>query len=368
MNRSLLFRRLFTSLAVTLFIALFSFLFAGCNGGQHPVGDAADGDNAEGELEEGLQGGAHGEGFDPYGYPRNARRETPEDTDAVDADNNGDDPSQDQREPEPTPQAAHAAPSAPRVYFANLNGNAVDVLDTGTYSFIAHVGVGQKPRGVALTPDRRLLFVSNSASASMTVVDAASLQVTATIALPAGSSPYGIAFTPDGASAYVANFITAGSVFVIDVATKTIKANIPASGSTIHVAVSPDGTRAFATNIAGNSLMVIDTLTNTVIATVPLTNADAVATSTNGRWIYVTTDVLADTGKLTILDGVTYAVVQTVPVGNLPVALAASRDGRFLFVANAGSTFVSQFSTRTNTLIRTVPSAQGIQALTYVQR
>lgn len=258
-------------------------------------------------------------------------------------------------------------PDPPLVLIANFGDNKVEVFNTFSGAFLPPISVGSKPRDLALTPDRQSLFVSNSASPSISIIDIGSLKLTGTIPLPVGSSPYGIAFTPEGATAYVANFGTPGGVFAIDVPTQTIKTTIPVGDSPIKVTISPDGMRVFVTNLDGNSLSIIDTLTNTVEKTVPLPSPVAVATSPNGRFIYVTTNVFADTGTLTVLNSLDYSVDKTLTVGNLPVALTICPTGRFLFVANAGSTFVSQVSTVDNSVMQNVPSAQGIQTVTCLQ-
>jgi YVTN family beta-propeller protein len=72
------------------------------------------------------------------------------------------------------------------------------------------------------------LYVTNTGSNNVSVIDTASNMVIATVAV--GSSPVGVSFTPDGARAYVANF-NSGNVSVIDTATNTVVATIPAGVS-----------------------------------------------------------------------------------------------------------------------------------------
>ena len=130
--------------------------------------------------------------------------------------------------------------------------------------------------------------------------------------------------------------------------------------------MSPDGSLAYVTNFAGNTVSVVDTLTNAITTTISgFQSPSAIATSMNGRYIYVTNVV--QSGKVTVLDASTYAVATTITVGALPVALAPTPDGRFLYVANLDSTFISQISTETNTLLKNVPFEQGLQTLVMWQ-
>jgi YVTN family beta-propeller protein len=66
-------------------------------------------------------------------------------------------------------------------------------------------------------------------------------------------------------SAYVTN--TSGTVSVIDTATNTVVATILVGIFPSGGAITPDGTRAYVANIV-NSISVIDTATNTVVDTI----------------------------------------------------------------------------------------------------
>jgi YVTN family beta-propeller protein len=72
--------------------------------------------------------------------------------------------------------------------------------------------------------------------------------------------------------AYVAS--CAGTLAVIDTDTNTVIATVSV-GSDIHdsaffPAVTPDGTRVYVTNISNNAVAVIDTLTNALISSIPV--------------------------------------------------------------------------------------------------
>ncbi|MFO7400720.1 MAG: hypothetical protein C0P63_015225, partial [Actinomycetales bacterium] len=73
--------------------------------------------------------------------------------------------------------------------------------------------------------------------------------------------------SPGGTRAYVTDF-GAGTVSVIDTATNTVIATVPVGTQPFGVAVTAGGTRAYVCNV--DSMSVIDTATNTVIATLSL--------------------------------------------------------------------------------------------------
>ena len=68
--------------------------------------------------------------------------------------------------------------------------------------------------------------------------------------------------------AYITN-TGSNNVSIIDTATNTVIATVPVSNSPMGVAVTPDGTKVYVTNSDSNDVSVINTTTNTVTATVP---------------------------------------------------------------------------------------------------
>ena len=77
------------------------------------------------------------------------------------------------------------------------------------------------------------------------------------------------------------------TVSVIDTATNTVVATIAVGDGPYAVAVDPAGTRAYVANLFSNNVSVIDTATNTVVATIPVGNSPyAVAVHPAGTRVY----------------------------------------------------------------------------------
>jgi YVTN family beta-propeller protein len=79
-------------------------------------------------------------------------------------------------------------------------------------------------------------------------------------------------------------------------------------------------TRGYVTNTVDNTVSVIDTATNMVVATVPVgVGPRGVAINPNGAFAYV-----ANSGDNTVsvISTATNAVVATIPVGNFPIGIA----------------------------------------------
>ncbi|MFD5428912.1 YncE family protein, partial [Streptomyces sp. NPDC127084] len=107
-------------------------------------------------------------------------------------------------------------------------------------------------------PPGTYAYVANQDDDTLSVIDTATQTVVATI--PAGDGPRGVAVSPDGTRLYVANFFD-DSVSVLDTATDTIVATVPVGDDPFGVAVSPDGTRVYLSS-AADAVSVVDTATN----------------------------------------------------------------------------------------------------------
>src|SRR5258708_23797800 len=105
--------------------------------------------------------------------------------------------------------------------------------------------------------------------------------------------------------AYVTN-IFANTVSVIDTASNTVVATVAVGSGPFGVAITPDGTRAYVANIFDNTVSVIDTAKKTVVATVALGNGPlAVAITPDGTRAYVTG------GPVSVIDTASNTVVAT---------------------------------------------------------
>ena len=74
---------------------------------------------------------------------------------------------------------------------ATGRGNCVAVIDGETLQLLTLIPVGQRPWGIAISPDGQKLYTANGLSNDVSVIDASTNKVVATI--KAGDGPWGIA-------------------------------------------------------------------------------------------------------------------------------------------------------------------------------
>jgi YVTN family beta-propeller protein len=154
---------------------------------------------------------------------------------------------------------------------ANQEADTVSFLqvsDRGQDVFkkLAEIHVGDEPRYVALSPDDREAYVTNSANGTVSVISMTTLSVVTEIAV--GLEPRGVVFSPNGTRVFVANQAS-GTVSVIDPKQRRVIQTLGVGANPTALAITNDGdrsdtdevvfvTRFFARRIAGGQGEVSD--------------------------------------------------------------------------------------------------------------
>jgi RHS repeat-associated protein len=151
---------------------------------------------------------------------------------------------------------------------------------------------------------------------------------------------------------YVANY-SDNTVSVVNSATNTLLATIPVGTNPYFAAANPGGSRVYVSNISSNNVSVLDTASNAVIATIAVgVQPTGIAVSPTSNVAYVTNFSGA---TVSVLNTTTNSVSATVAAGTNPINVAMNPAGTRAYVSNYGSNTVSVFDTASNTVIATVP-------------
>src|SRR5206468_2085788 len=148
------------------------------------------------------------------------------------------------------------AMSSPRVYVTNEASGDVTVIDAATDGVLATIPVGKRPRGIQVSPDgttvyvalsgsplagpdvRKALVPGNKEADGIGIIDP--LRNKLIRILPGGSDPEQLVVSRDGTRLYVANE-DASLASVVDVASGKVIRAIPVGDEPEGVALSPDG-------------------------------------------------------------------------------------------------------------------------------
>jgi YVTN family beta-propeller protein len=148
--------------------------------------------------------------------------------------------------------------------------------------------------------------VANQSSGNVSVIETATNSVVATV--PAGVFPEWVAITPDGASAYVAD-LSSFNVQVIDTASNAVIAAVPVGGVSFGVAITPPAVVPFSAMTAKAEIDVLN-------GEFELTTSFTLGAASKGIHP-LTEDVKLQIGAFSI----------TIPAGSFK----QNRQGRFVF-------------------------------------
>jgi YVTN family beta-propeller protein len=297
-------------------------------------------------------------------------------------------------------------PAAARIYVTNQLDNSASVIDGATHKTIATVRVGVSPAQAAVSPDRKSVYIANTASNTVSVVGTGNNTVVKTIALPRGSRPIGVAVNPNGRYLYTAD---GGSnrVSVLDMRAKRVVASVRVGRQPLSVAVAPDGKMVYAANSGSGDVSVIDARTNRVVRTIPTGRfPSGVAVTPDGASLYVTNELSGVTvinagngtvaarlrepspfsvavspnrkrayltalgpGTVRAIDTGTHRVASTVsvgPYGTDPFTVRATRDA--IYVANQAANTLSVIDPNTFKATATIATGNSPYGIAVVQR
>ncbi|MEO8673255.1 MAG: Ig-like domain repeat protein [Tahibacter sp.] len=202
------------------------------------------------------------------------------------------------------PFGVAVSPDGTRAYVALSGNDTVAVIDTASFSVIGTIAVGSSPRGLTVTPNGAKVYVSNQSGWSVSVIDAATNTVVST--LPAGGVPTGVAVSPDGTRVYAATQFGNG-LTIINTATDTLLPAVP-MGQARGVAVAPNG-RVYVTH--DDQVSVLDPLTQTIIATLDVGDTPyGISISTDGTRAYVAN---VHSAFVSVIDTASNSVIASVP-------------------------------------------------------
>lgn len=154
--------------------------------------------------------------------------------------------------------------------------------------------------------------------------------------------------------AYVLNFSDA-SVTVIDTISDTVIATVPVGLEPIYPAVLPNGGEVYIANHGSDNVSTINAETDTVVATIPVGLTPVFITATpDSAKVYVANIDTADVSVIRTQDHMVVATISTGP-GSSPAYIAITPDGRKAYVANATTDTVSVIDVLSDTIIKTIP-------------
>lgn len=232
---------------------------------------------------------------------------------------------------------------------SNANPTGGPAWELRTVSLGAPAGLGAAVEGVAVDGRRIYLthYLNNpnpfasSGNGKLVVLDAGTLATLAEI--PVGQRPHSVAVNPLKNRIYVVNGGSSLSLSVIDSSVLGELTRVGLGGAPIRVTASLRHNRVYVTNQNFGTVVVVDGVNNTVLASVAVgVGATGIAADDALNRVYVTIapgSTVPQSGKLAVIDSTTNQIQRTLvipPDRSEPQDVTFLPDRDAIYVANLG--------------------------------
>lgn len=264
------------------------------------------------------------------------------------------------------------------VFVTNRDSSDVTVIDMKTDKIIERIAIGNfaNPHMAVATNDGKLLLATGTNANFVAIIDLETRNVSK---VRLGLMPEHFDITADNKHAYIGNMGN-GEVSVVDIENK-IEVNRIAGFFEPHGPVCLPNGKVYIGNMGAHEIGIIDTKNALLAKRIEVGSAFAMAMvdmpnklskivgianptlTPDGRFAYAAD---GDSNQVAVIDTESDSVVATIPVGDEPWRAYASPDGTKMLVPNNGDQTVSVIDTSSNKVIATFPGGEDMTGVNYV--
>jgi YVTN family beta-propeller protein len=251
--------------------------------------------------------------------------------------------------------AANPAAAA-TLFVTNTKSDSISVIDTNTFEVVATIPLGRgKPNRVAFHPGGRWAWVVYDKSHDLGVIDADARKLVRRVKV--GGNPYNLNFTPDGRHLLVLDWASDTStdeVIFYDLQAEKIDGRVEVSTWPAHSLISRDGKSLYVSGETAGDLTVIDVATRTVVARHVHGGGDAMglALSLDGKVLYA---AAGENKAIVKFDTTTYTPIGTIALPGIVHESTLTLDGRFLYATLRKANRIVVVDTTTDRIVRSIP-------------
>jgi YVTN family beta-propeller protein len=253
------------------------------------------------------------------------------------------------------------------LFVANQKDHTALILDADSRQLVGKAGVDINGHEVAVAPDHRLGYVPiygdsgvgrpGTDGSTIHVVDLHTARTLRIIDLGKPVRPHCAKFGPDGllyVSAELAN-----AIYVVDPKSGKVIGEVPTGATESHMFVlSPDGHRAYTTNVGVGSVSVLDLQNRSLVTVIPVAQTvQRISISTDGRFVY-THDQKAP--RIAVIDTAINKIARWIDLPATVYSSTPTPDGKLLLAnAPSGKLFVIDLSSEKVVGTYPIPEAIG---------
>lgn len=228
---------------------------------------------------------------------------------------------------------------AGRAFVSNERGNTITVVNTDTWEVETEFFAGNRPRGITVSPDEKVIYVCASDDNLIRVFDATTYEELPS--LPSGPDPELFILEPSGKRLYIANEDD-NLVTVTDTETRMVLAEVPVGVEPEGMGMSPDAKWVVNTSETTNMAHFISTEDYKIKHNILVDQRPRYAHYTSdGTRLFVTSEIggtvsvmdIDEDGAPTVVGKISFEVAGLQPEWLQPVGARVTKDGSRLFVA-----------------------------------
>ena len=253
---------------------------------------------------------------------------------------------------------AGAAPAgAASLFITNTKSNSISIIDTNTFDVTGTIPLGAgKPNRIVFEPDGRTAWVVYDKSHDLGIVDATAKKLVKRVKI--GGNPYNLAVSPDGRYLYVLDWSSDTSndeVIAWDLKAGKIEWRLEVSTWPAHSVFSRDGKLLYVSGETAGDLTVIDLASRTAVARVIHGGGDAMglALSPDGKTLYAGA---GENKSVLKIDTATNKQVGSIAMPGVVHETTLTLDGKFLYVTLRKANKVVVVSTGDDKIVKAIDS------------
>ena len=239
-------------------------------------------------------------------------------------------------------QAVAQAPRHGLLLVTNQGDRSLSILDADTGKLVATVPEGAtRGHEVAASPDGKTAYVPiygdsgvgqpGTDGSTMLVIDVTSHKITGHVDFGKGVRPHLPVFCPKTGMLYVTTELDQ-SITIVDPKTLRVAGRIPTGQPESHMlAVSHDGRRGYTANVGPGTVSVLDLGARKTITVIPISGqVQRVSISPDDKLVFTSDQTKP---RLAVIDTATNKVKTWVPLPGAGYGTASTPDGKWLLVA-----------------------------------
>jgi YVTN family beta-propeller protein len=246
--------------------------------------------------------------------------------------------------------------AAATLFVTNTKSDSVSVIDTDTLEVVGTIPLGKgKPNRVVFHPDGKTAWVVYDKSHDLGVIDAEQRKLVRRVKI--GGNPYNLNFTPDGRHLLVLDWSSDTSndeVIFYDLQAEKIDGRVEVSTWPAHSAFSRDGKLLYVSGETAGDVTVLDVAARSIVTRLVHGGGDAMglALTADGRLLYA---AAGENKAILKIDTATHKIVGEIPLPGIVHEATLTLDGRFLYTTLRKANRLVVVRTADDKIVATIP-------------